>query len=145
MHKHMPKLIAVMTPFPYQIDESASIAKGQTEMRKHNIRHLLVVRDQDVVGIVSDRDLDRAYIHGGSDTADQLQIGDVCPQRVYLADANDHLDVVLEAMVEKKLGSIVVTKEGEPMGIFTAVDACQHFAEYLREQFSEDKQPPSAA
>lgn len=145
MHKHMPKLISVMTPFPYQIDDTASIAEGQAEMRKHNIRHLLVVRDQDIVSIVSDRDLNRAYLHGGSDTADQLQIGDVCPQRVYLADANDQLDIVLEVMVEKKLGSIVVTKEGEPTGIFTAADACQHFAAYLREQFSPEDQPPSAA
>lgn len=145
MQKHMPKVIAVMTPFPYQIDDSASIAEGRAEMEKHNIRHLLVVRDEDIVSIVSDRDLNRAYLHGGIDTADQLQIGDVCPQRVYLADANDPLDVVLDAMVEKKLGSIVITKEGEPSGIFTSGDACQYFAKYLREQFSPVDTPPDVA
>jgi CBS domain-containing protein len=46
------------------------------------------------------------------------------------------LHIVLDAMAEKRLGSVLVLKEGELAGLFTAVDACRLLAQNLLEQYS---------
>jgi acetoin utilization protein AcuB len=57
----------------------------------------------------------------------------------------DPLDRVLDAMTEKRLGSVLVLKEGELAGVFTASDACQLLAELLRDQFHPAPPGTSAA
>ena len=47
----------VMSAPVLSIQEDASIYDAQDMMDKHHIRHLLVLRDEDVVGLISIRDL----------------------------------------------------------------------------------------
>ncbi len=46
-----------MTPAPYTIAPQQTLADAHTLMRDHRIRHLPVLRDGRVVGIVTERDL----------------------------------------------------------------------------------------
>ena len=49
-------------------------------------------------------------------------------------ERRERLDSVLHRMAEHHLRSVVVTRKGKLVGIFTDVDACSSFAEFLREQ-----------
>ena len=40
--KHMPQVIAMMTPFPHSIDVEATLAEARGMMDSHDIRHLPV-------------------------------------------------------------------------------------------------------
>ena len=136
----IPQIVAVMTPFPYHVRTDTPLAQVEATMAEHGIRHLPVVDGDDVVGIISDRDLKHLSTwghHAGEES--ELIAGDLCAHRPYLADVSDPLDRVLDAMEEKRLGAVIVLKQGELAGIFTATDACRLLAHKLRK---DQGQPP---
>lgn len=138
--RHIPQMLVVMTPFPYHIDAAASLAVAERMMDEHDIRHLPVFENGDVVGIISERDLERAKIPGHPLREEtELTVGDLCTRQPYFVDISDPLDRVLDALAEKRLGSALVLKDGDLAGIFTSMDACRLLAQTLREQFP----PPS--
>lgn len=133
--KHMPHMVAVMRPFPYHIDIRATAKDAVAVMREHGIRHLAVMDGDVLESIISERDLERAHVPGHLNDDANLLVGDVCPPRAFIADISDPLDRILDVMAEKRLGAVLVTKDGELAGIFTSSDACHRYAEMLREHF----------
>lgn len=134
--RHIPQMVAVMTPFPYHIAAEATLTEAVAMMNEHNVRHLPVFGSGDIVGILSERDIERAKIPGHPLRDEiELRVGDLCTQRPYFVDVSDPLDRVLDVLVEKRIGSALVLKEGELAGVFTAVDACELLARLLRDQF----------
>lgn len=134
--KHMPQIKSVMTPFPYSVDIGAPIGEARDFLRSKKIRHLPVMEDRKLVGMVSDRDIklmlgpDFAY-----PSEDELRVRDVMIKEAYTVSLSEPLDAVLEHMAEHHLGSVLVTKKGKLVGVFTATDACRAFAKSLRKQF----------
>ena len=57
--KQIPPIKAVMTPFPYSIAIDAPLSDAAQMMEEHEIRHLPVIEGDELVGVVSDRDLNR--------------------------------------------------------------------------------------
>lgn len=137
--KHMPHMVAVMKPFPYHIDIRAKLSDAAVLMREHGIRHLAVMDGDVLESIISERDIERAHIPGHLNDDANLLVGDICPPRAFIADISDPLDRILDVMAEKRLGAVLVTKDGDLAGIFTSADACHRYADMLREHFD---QPP---
>lgn len=134
--RHIPQMVAVMTPFPYHIAADATLTEAVAMMNEHNVRHLPVFDAGDIVGILSERDIERAKVPGHPLRDEiELRVGDLCKQRPYFVDVSDPLDRVLDVLVEKHIGSALVLKDGELAGVFTAADACALLARLLREQF----------
>jgi len=52
----------------------------------------------------------------------------------YVVDLEERLDTVLAELARRHIGSVLVTRCGKLAGIFTATDACELFASYLRER-----------
>lgn len=133
--KRIPAIKTVMTPFPYSVDEGATVDVALEFMREHQIRHLPVTHDGSLAGMISDRDIklmlgpDFAYPKG-----DELRVRDAMVRDAYIVDLDTRLDQVLEHMADRQLGSAIVTRKGRLAGVFTVTDACQAFAEHLREQ-----------
>lgn len=133
--KRIPAIKTVMTPFPYSVDESATVDVALEFMREHQIRHLPVTDSGGLTGMISDRDIklmlgpDFAYPKGS-----ELRVGDAMVRDAYIVDLGTRLDEVLQHMAEEQLGSAIVTRKGKLAGVFTVTDACQAFAEHLREQ-----------
>ena len=125
-----------MTPFPYSIDIDAPINEARAFMHKQNIRHLPVIAGGKLAGVISDRDI-KLYLGPDLDypEADTTLVRDVYLANPYVVDLNESLDNVLNAMAEKHIGSVLVTRDGKLAGLFTATDACRTFAEYLRKRF----------
>jgi acetoin utilization protein AcuB len=134
-HGHMPLMAAVMSPFPWHIDHRASVSEARSMMEEHGVHHLPVMVDGYVDSVISDRDLKRASLPGHSQSDTELQVGDLCPPRAYIADVGDPLDKILEVMAKTHIGSVIVTREGELAGIFTEVDTCRWFTRCLRELY----------
>lgn len=144
--RHLPQMVSVMTPFPYHIDATAKLADARQLMESHRIRHLPVFEKGDIVGVISERDLERAHIPGHPLSAEtDLLVGDLCTHRPYFVDVADPLHIVLDAMAEKRLGSVLVLKEGELAGLFTAVDACRLLAQILLNQHAPTEPGTDAA
>ncbi|MBT8138580.1 MAG: CBS domain-containing protein [Gammaproteobacteria bacterium] len=136
----IPTLAGTLTPFPFQVDCETSISEARDIMNKHDIRHLIVMENRDIAGIITDRDLHHhAALYGGKPD-DSLTVKDIYNTNIVVADIHDPLDKVLESMAERHIGSVVVLNKGELAGIFTTTDACKHFAKFIQE--NETKQPP---
>lgn len=133
---HMPPIAAAMTPFPHFVESDATINTVESCMKEHKIRHLPVQDAGEVVGIVSQRDLQR-LVHPSLPPPDKERIHarDVMLRDPYVTEVNTPLDEVLEVMVQRRLGSVVVVKHGKLAGIFSTVDACRLLAHVLEERF----------
>ena len=102
-------------------------------MSGQGIRHLPVVSEGQLVGMLSDRDLKLAFaVSGGSETAEPLHVGDVCNLEAYIAEYNTPVDQVIMHMAEARVGSALITRAGKLVGVLTTTDVCRSYAELLK-------------
>jgi acetoin utilization protein AcuB len=120
----MPPVSRYMTPNPYAIGSRDTLAEARSMMQEHRIRHLPVVDEDRLVGIVSDRDL-------ASCVTDD-RVADAMTSDVATVNENAPLDEVVNLMDAGKFGSVVVTGKHGIEGIFTVTDAMRAFGEFLR-------------
>ena len=132
--KKMPVLKTAMTPFPYSVDIDASYDEACELMGHHNVRHLPVTRDREVVGVITDRDMTSAiHVRSESKETGDLSVKDLYIADPYIVSVDEPLAKVLLTMAERHIGSTIVTKAGKLVGMLTSLDACRSFGEFLRE------------
>ncbi len=102
-------------------------------MREHDIRHLPVVEERELCGMISDRDvhLFEAIFHCDPH---EVHVEEAMSEPPIAVDAETPIDEVVELMGERKLGSVVVKGKAGIRGIFTATDACRALAQILRRE-----------
>lgn len=128
----MPAISRYMTAKPITIERTATLAEAHRIMREHTIRHLPVVDNVgNLCGIVSQRDLHLLETLGDVDLA-SVRVEEAMVERPFVVTGDTALDDVVEIMGEHRYGSVVVMGKQGVEGIFTAVDACQAFAQVLR-------------
>ena len=142
-----PLLKSVMTPFPYAVELSAPLGTARKLMLEHKVRHLPVTHGHELKGLVTDRDI--KLLLGpeiGSPDPKELTVEDAYIQDCYLVDMDRPLREVLRTMVQRHIGSAVITSHGRLAGIFTATNAFKAFADHLEAQFHPgEDDPPDAA
>lgn len=95
-------------------------------MRKHHVRHLPVLKGDEVIGLVSERD-----ITFGLALSKKLTIAEVYTPEPYIVSPKEPLDVVAAHMAEDRLGCALVMEKDKLVGIFTTTDACRVLASTL--------------
>lgn len=131
MSKPIPHISKYMTTVPQTIGADQTMAVAHDMMREYRLRHLPVVSTKGLVGVVSDGDLMRAEAFRGVDP-ERIRVEDVMSHGAYSVTPDAPLDDVVQEMARHKYGSAVVVDHGHVVGIFTAVDVCQAFADMLR-------------
>jgi acetoin utilization protein AcuB len=129
-----PSIDEFMTTFPYAIEADTEVLQARTLMLQHRIRHLPVVRGEDLVGLVSDRDI-KLILGPEFDSPDphDVSVADVMIDEPYVVDAQTALAEVVRHMADAHIGAVLVTRSGGLAGIFTASDACRHLANRLEQ------------
>ena len=124
----------VMTAVPIQLSVRETVQTALGVMQMHEVRHLPIVDGQEVIGVVSERDLLAAQsTHEHVDEEnDSPLITKVCSIDKYQVGPDTPLADVLETMAKKHIGSALITQGGVLLGIFTATDACRFWAKQLR-------------
>jgi len=130
--KKIPPVESVMTSLVLSVEIDERVRAAEDIMIDHEIRHLPVTDSGMLVGVLSDRDI--AFLSSAveADLKQLLLVRDVCSLDVYSVERDEPLDRVLSEMSDRHIGSAIVTDGGKVVGVFTATDACRHFAEYLR-------------
>lgn len=131
MSKTIPSVRRFMTMSPITLAPNAAIAQAHSVMREKHIRHLPVCDGPRVVGMFTDGDLYRAESIAGVDT-EKLMVQDVMVSKPYTVSPDAPIDEVVQEMAGKKFGSAVVVDNGKVVGVFTATDALNAFAELLQ-------------
>jgi acetoin utilization protein AcuB len=121
----MTQIIATLSP-------EASVAEALTLCRERRIRHIPILEEGRLAGIVSDRDLrDASPALGDPERARalrEIRMGDVMSREVNTVDPRDSIENAAQEMYELKIGSLPVVPEGpaapgeELLGIVTSSD-----------------------
>ena len=129
MRKRPSTIGELMTPCPVSIRADQSMAEAHRLMRSHGVRHLPVVAEDRVVGVVSLGDL-RLLESIGDVHIDEVPVEEAMAEHPYMVWADTPVAEVLDHMIERRLGAALVVDQaslerGRVAGIFTAVDAMQ--------------------
>ena len=127
-----PSLKQAMTPFPYSVDMDSSLEIARATMQDHGIGHLPVKKGDELIGVLSDRDLLRVEGDDGSG-ANGMHVRDILLGEPLAVDIGMPLDRVVGTMAKRRIDCAVVLKEGRLAGIFTTIDACRVFSELLQD------------
>ena len=118
----------VMTPSPVTRNPTASLSEVMETMLDKDIRHLPIVSGEELVGMVSDRDMrqfSRDLISDNGRAKAQLAapISKMMSGDVLTVEPEDDLDDLIELMVEHKVGAVpVVDGDGSLVGIVSYID-----------------------
>ncbi len=120
------------TPNPVVGRDNMSPDELRELMQEYGIRHLPIVRDGVVVGLVSDRNVRFAQSLSRSHCI-QISAADIMATDPVMVNASDALDDVAFIMSDKKIGSVIVNEaDGSFLGIFTVTDALNALIEICR-------------
>lgn len=136
MSKAEPTIQKYMTCDPQTIDGKEPVVSAQKSMEELGIRHLPVMDGDQLIGVLSDRDI-KAALSILDSTPDLLCVKDICHERPYHVNPETPLHEVLNEMAEQHLGSALVVQNNKLVGIFTTIDACEGFAKILTQRFHE--------
>ena len=97
--------------------------------REQRIRHLPVLEDGSLVGIVSDRDLRSATPAFGDPARAaalaEVRVGDVMAREVVTADPDNPIDEAANTMRERRINCLPVLEGGQLVGILTSSDVME--------------------
>jgi acetoin utilization protein AcuB len=144
--KKMPVVGAVMTSFPYFVEVDDTATKIERIMDEHGIRHLPVQDKGKVIGIVSERDLHH-YVKREAAQAEKntVQARHVMIPHPYVVPFRAPLNEVVFEMARRRIGSVIVQRQGKLAGILSAIDVCRILGEYLESMFPGGRRGGSTA
>lgn len=131
MHQEIstPTTVATyMTAGPHTIGREQSILAAKELMRRIHVRHLPVLHGGKLVGVLSERELAAIETLPGSR---QLTVEDAMTPDVYVISEDAPLGLVAAEMARLKVGSAVVVRGEQVVGVFTAVDGLRALADML--------------
>jgi acetoin utilization protein AcuB len=127
----MPTVSRYMTMQPHAVASTEPMAAAHRLMREYGFRHLPVIDDDNLVGIVSDRDLHLLETLRDVDP-EQVSVREAMTTPAVVVPPQAPLDQVVELMSERRLGSVVIVDRHRVAGIFTATDALWALLDLLR-------------
>lgn len=126
-----------MTPNPHTVTPDTPARTAFLRMRGEGVRHLPVVDDGRLVGIVTDRDLRRPDVSDEPDgwhefyrpDDDYYEVRHVMTREVETVRAAAPLRAAVEVMTDRKFGALPVTDgDGALVGILTSHDLLEALA-----------------
>lgn len=138
-----PTLRELMTPFPHAVTAGSSVAEARDRMRALGIRHLPVIDDGRVIGVLGEQTLVTLCDHGRADPH-ALAAGDVLDRDACVVVGPDMpVAAVLQSMMERRADCAAVVERGELTGILTAHDLMRALADVLFSGAPRPSQPPA--
>ena len=123
-----------MTRDVVTLGPEASAAEAWAVCREHNIRHVPVVEEGRLVGLVSDRDLRDVRGGGGereSDTPRWVRLGDMMTRNIVTIHPLDTIEHAAREIYDRKIGCLPVVADGELVGITTSSDMMRALIELV--------------
>jgi acetoin utilization protein AcuB len=137
------KVAGYMTRKVVSAPPETGVREAFFEMKKHNIRHLPVVDEENrLIGIVSDRELRRPdWVDESHDIAhvyrldDEITVGDLMIRNVHVIHTYDSLRKALKLLLQNHIGAAPVLDKTEALvGMLSAVDLLRALDQVLEEK-----------
>jgi CBS domain-containing protein len=102
------------------LDYNQTMSNAYQKMRENNIRHLPISRDKKIIGMLSIRDFANYYnfkVAQSNNPEDQIK--NYMQENLAMIEEPTSVQKAAQLMKEKKIGSLLVTRNGEITGIVT--------------------------
>lgn len=114
------------------LDASSSADVAERLMRADRIRHLAIVSEGRLVGVLTQRDVLRAG--AGPDTLARTPIRDLMAAEALTARPDSTLQSAVEMMLLRDVGCLPVLEGERLVGMITRTDCLRHLVEILAER-----------
>lgn len=141
-----PRVSDYMTEFPVTVETGMRLSDALDRMYSDNIRHLPVVDTNGaLVGVVSTRDIAASSALRSLDP-EKMTVESAMATVPFTCADHSPLLAVAERMEAHRLGSVIVTHDEKPIGIFTTTDALRALrSQLLGKPVKPMKEPEVAA
>ena len=110
-----------MTPSPRSITADANAVEAAQAMASEDVGSLPVVDGEQLVGMVTDRDLVLQVLAKGGDP-ESVRVSDVCSRNPVVASPDEPLDDALWRMAREQVRRLPVVSDGRVIGILAQAD-----------------------
>ena len=118
----MPERIEdVMTPQPTTLPGTASVQEAARAMRDQNIGDVIVIENNQVCGIVTDRDIVVRAVAEARDPA-TTTLADLCSHPLVTVTPTDSIEHAVQLMRSKAIRRLPVVDGGQAVGIVSLGD-----------------------
>ncbi len=112
---------SVMTSDPVCLDAGTSLVDAARSMDERQIGDVLVMKEDGLCGIVTDRDIAIRAVAHGADPA-KTSLGEICSRELVTLDPSEEMDDAIARMREHAVRRVPVVEEGRPIGIVSLGD-----------------------
>lgn len=124
----MPKVVRdIMTKNVITIEANRTALEAAKIMAEKGISSLIVLKDQDPVGIITERDFVKKICIKELNIS-RVKVNEVMSKLRTLADPEIPIEVAVQRMVNHKIRRLPIMEDGKVVGIITVTD----LAKYLR-------------
>jgi CBS domain-containing protein len=115
----------IMTKDMVMIDHDKTAMEAAKIMTEKGISSVFVVRDNNPIGIVTERDFIKKICARGLPVT-QVKVGDIMSEILTTAGPETPIDVAVQRMVNHKIRRLPITDSGKLVGIITVTDLAKH-------------------
>ena len=112
------------------IDPEASIRRAADWLCVRNIGALVVTSGQVVIGLISEREIVRAFSHYGETTA-SMPVKEIMQYGVITVSPDESVNRVMKLMTQHRVRHMPVLRDGKLVGIISIGDVVKHRLEDL--------------
>lgn len=121
------KVESIMSYPVTKICSSSSLKEAARLMIEKKIRRIVICDSGTMEGILTASDLIGNLPEAEETMKVWFEVDYFMTKKVVTADEKTLVDHIARIMAEKRIGSVIITKDGEPMGIFTERDLLTKF------------------
>ena len=107
------------------VEEGAAVSEVLGILKQHRIGAVMVMKDGDVCGVLSERDIVRALPEKGAALLDE-QVNALMTRDVVFCSPSDDMESIMALMTENRIRHLPVQDNGKLVGVITIGDVVKH-------------------
>jgi CBS domain-containing protein len=107
------------------VGPTITLAEAARLLSERRIGALVVMHGQQLLGILSERDIVKTLAHSGADALDR-PVREIMTSRIVTCGLNDSVDELMDTMTEGRFRHLPVVERGALVGIVSIGDVVKH-------------------
>lgn len=113
----------------YTISPDATVYEALSRMAEHNVGAMLVFEENDLVGLISERDYSRKTILKGR-LSKETAVREIMSTELVTIHPDDDIEECMELFTDKRIRHLPVIEEGKVVGIVSIGDIVKSVIDY---------------